>query len=318
MTAPVAPLRQPASDGELFDAYSRAVIDVVERVGPAVVSVSVRGERGRPAGEGSAFAIAPDGFLVTNSHVVQRAGELAIRLVDGRSLEASVVGDDPATDLAVVKVDAGGLPYVALDRPSPARPGQLVVAIGNPLGFQSTVSTGVISAIGRALRGPGGRRIDNVVQHTAPLNPGNSGGPLCDSAGRLVGVNTAIIQRSQAIGFAVPTATAAWVVGEFLARGVVRRGFLGVSVETRPIDRRLARHHGLEQTTAVEVMSISRRGPAAAAGLRPGDQLVRFAEHPIDAVDQLQAVLRDWPPGKEATIALIRAGRWMQVVAYPR
>jgi S1-C subfamily serine protease len=317
----IAPLPPPAAgpddDGALLDAYSRSVIGVVDRIGPAVASLQLR-QRGRPAGEGSGFAVAPDGYLLTNSHVVSRGGALVVRLPDGAALGASVVGDDPATDLALVKVDAGGLPYVALDRGATARPGQLCVAIGNPLGFQSTVTAGVVSALGRSLRAPGGRLIDGVVQHTAPLNPGNSGGPLVDAGGRLLGVNTAILSRSQAIGFAIPVATASWVVGELLARGRVRRASLGVSVESRPLDRRLARHHGLAPGSAIEIRSIARRGPAAAAGLRDGDQLVGFDGRPVTRVDELQAILRDWPPGKPAVLDLLRGGRRLSVTAFPR
>jgi S1-C subfamily serine protease len=317
---PAYPAGQPSEagpDDATLDAYSSAVIGVVDRVGPAVASLSLRA-RGRAAGEGSGFVVAPDGFLLTNSHVVARGGDLVARMSDGASLVASVVGDDPATDLALVKIDATGLAYVALDRGAGARPGQLCVAIGNPLGYESTVSAGVVSALGRSLRAPSGRTIDNVVQHTAPLNPGNSGGPLCDSAGRLLGVNTAIASRSQAIGFAVPTATAAWVVSELLARGRVRRGTLGVAVENRPLDRRLARHHGLEQRTAIEVMSVAKRSPAAAAGLLEGDQLVGFDGAPLARVDDLQARLRDWPSGKPAELEVLRRGDHRRVTVFPR
>jgi S1-C subfamily serine protease len=294
------------------------VTGVIDQVGPAVANLRVRGTRARAIGEGSGFAIAPDGYLLTNSHVVAGAAAVRVHLPDGAELEGSVVGQDPATDLAVLKVDATALAYVALDRPAAVRPGLLCVAIGNPLGYQSTVSAGVVSALGRSLRAAGGRLIDAVVQHTAPLNPGNSGGPLVDAAGRLIGVNTAIASRSQGIGFAVPTATAVWVASQLLSRGRVRRGFLGISAETRPLDRRLARHHELAGRTAVEVISVARRGPAAAAGLSPGDQLVGFAGAPLATVDELVARLRDWPAGMPAVLDTLRGGRRRTVTAFPR
>jgi S1-C subfamily serine protease len=313
--AAVAASDDASDDASLLDAYSRAVIAVIDRIGPAVVSLELRTRGG---GVASGFVIAPDGYVLTNSHVVARGGRLRARLPDGDELAGQVVGDDPATDLALVRLDASSLPFVALERAGAVRPGQLCVAIGNPLGFQSTVSTGVVSALGRSLRGPGGRLIDNVVQHTAPLNPGNSGGPLVDSAAGLIGVNTAIVSRSQSIGFAVPATTAAWVVGQLLQRGKVRRAYLGVSIENRPLDRRLARHHGLDQASAVEVRSVARRSPAAAAGLAAGDVLIAFAGRVVLGVDSLQEALRDWPSGKPVTVVVLRRGQRREVTVFPR
>lgn len=306
-------------DADLLDAYSRAVIGVVDAVGPAVVSVSVRSKPGQPrrSGEGSGFLVAPDGYALTNHHVVDQAPVLAARLTDGSELAAQVVGSDPATDLALVRLDGGSLPFLAVDAGAAARPGQLAVAIGSPLGFESTVTAGVVSALGRTLRSRDGRLIDNVIQHTAPLNPGNSGGPLVDSRGRVLGVNTAMMSRTQAIGFAVPVATAAWVVAELMARGRVRRAWLGIGARTMPLDRRLARFHDLAQASAVEVTSVAPRSPAAAAGLKEGDLVVRFGGRPVTGIDQLQAELRDWPPGMAAPIALVRAGRAVDVTAFP-
>jgi S1-C subfamily serine protease len=337
MNAVPLPVRD---DRDLLDAYSQAVVGVVDAVGPAVVSISVRSKPGQPrrSGEGSGFVVAPDGYVLTNHHVIDQeahrviprdpgsrlrgdrsggAPVLAARLTDGSELAAQVVGSDPATDLALVRVDGGSLPFLAVDAGAPARPGQLAVAIGSPLGFDSTVTAGVVSALGRTLRSREGRLIDNVIQHTAPLNPGNSGGPLVDSRGRVLGVNTAMMSRTQAIGFAIPVATAAWVVAQLMARGRVRRAWLGIGARTMPLDRRLARFHDLEQASAVEVTSVAPRSPAAAAGLKDGDLLIRFGGRPVTSIDQLQAVLRDWPPGMVAPLALVRAGRAVDATAFP-
>jgi S1-C subfamily serine protease len=244
-----------SGDAALLDAYSRAVIDTVERTGPCVVSLRVR-QRGTRGGQGSGLIVAPDGYVLTNSHVIQHAREVLVTFADGSEVQARVVGDDPATDLALVRVQTDAPAHAALSDVSRARPGQLVIAIGNPLGFDATVSTGVVSAVGRTLSGPGGL-IDDVIQHTAPLNPGNSGGPLVASNGRVLGINSAMAGRSQAIGFAIPVETAAWVVGELLARGRVRRALLGIAVHARPLPARLAAQLGVTQRTCVEVAAVS-------------------------------------------------------------
>ncbi|MGC2433190.1 MAG: trypsin-like peptidase domain-containing protein, partial [Desulfobaccales bacterium] len=219
------------SDLELLDAYSRAIVKVVEEVGPAVVGITTGSPSPRQAAEqagaGSGVLIAPDGYILTNDHVVAQARLLQATLEDGRTLAGEIVGTDPATDLAVIRVNAAGLPFASLGDSAALRVGQVVIAIGNPFGFQSTVSTGVVSALGRALRSRAGRLIENIIQHSAPLNPGNSGGPLVDSRGRVVGVNTAIIMMAQGIGFAIPANTAKWVVSQLLTHGRVRRGYLG-------------------------------------------------------------------------------------------
>lgn len=298
-----------------LDAYSRAVIDVVERVAPAVVSIAVGGGRG--GGAGSGFAVTPDGYLMTNSHVVSGHRSVRVRTATGETIEALVSGDDPATDLALVRVDASALAsHLAVDG-GPPRVGQLAVAIGNPLGFESTVSTGVVSALGRSLRGRTGRLIDQVIQHTAPLNPGNSGGPLLDGRGRMIGVNTAIIARSQGIGFAIPAETAAWVLGQLLAHGRVRRAWLGVGARHRPLDRRLAYHHGLGRS-AVEIQSVEPNSPAAHAGLRDGDLIVRFSDTPIGGVDELHRALRGWQAGQAAELEIVRRGSKLGVAITPR
>ena len=309
------PAEPPAgpSDAELLDAYSRAVTGVVERAAPAVVSLELGSRRG-PSGAGSGFVVTPDGYVMTNSHVVAQARSIRIRTSGGEVAEGQVTGDDPATDLALVRVDPSALaaapqavPFLAIDGARPPRVGQLAVAIGNPLGFESTVSTGVVSALGRSLRGRGGRLIDGVIQHTAPLNPGNSGGPLLDGRGRVLGVNTAIIARSQGIGFAIAVETAAWVLGQLLQHGRVRRAWLGVGAIRRPLDRRLAYHHSLG-AAAVEVSSVEGQGPAARAGLRDGDLIVRFGDAPIEGVDELHRALRTFPVGAPVQLKILRRG----------
>ena len=280
----------PESDDDPLDAYSKAVVGVVERVGPSVVAVARR-TSGRDAGGGSGTVIAPDGWVLTNAHVVEGVRDVEVRLHDGSTAGGRVAGTDPATDLALVRANASGLEYATVGDSHRLRAGQLVVAIGSPLGFQSTVSAGVVSALGRSLRGRDGRLIDNVIQHTAPLNPGNSGGPLVDGRGRIVGVNTAIIAMAQGIGFAVPASTVAWVVPRLMSDGRVRRGWLGVSARTRPLDRRIARAHGIEGPSVVEVMEVDPKGPAYAAGLRDGDQIVALDGARIGSVDDLQRAL---------------------------
>lgn len=299
-------LRAPLPDAEVFDAYSRAVIGVVDRVGPAVVSLAVRRWRGEGAGSG--FLIAPDGLVLTNSHVVHGAARVQVRLRDGRELSARVIGADPATDLAVARVPATSLPHVALDADTSAVPGQLAIAIGNPLGFDSTVSAGVVSAIGRALWNEG-HAIDDLVQHTAPLNPGSSGGPLLGSDARVLGVNTAVISRSQGIGFAIPATTASWVAGQLLAHGRVRRSVIGIAGSTRPLSGALRRLREEGAATAVEVRDVKPDGPADRAGVRAGDVLLRLDERAIETVTQLSRSLSRLEPGREVSLLLARDAR---------
>ncbi len=304
---------------EALDAYSRAVVGAVETVGPAVVSIYVGGAgevaRAR-GGAGSGVVVTPDGYILTNEHVVQRVEDARVAFVDGRSVPATVVGRDPSTDLAVLRAQAGSLPYATLSA-NPLRVGQLVIAVGNPLGFESTVSAGVVSALGRSLRSRHGRPIEGIVQHTAALNPGNSGGPLVDASGRVVGVNTAIIAMAQGIGFAVPTTTAQWVLTEILTRGRVRRAYLGVSVRDRPMDLRLVRALELPVRRAAEVLGRDADGPAAEADLRSGDLIVAVNDAPVDGVDALHRHLSRWPVGTALTLRVVRRTQSLRIELTP-
>jgi len=301
---------EAASEVELLDAYSRAVVTVVDTVGPAVVGITVKksanGQGPEQQGAGSGVIIAPDGYILTNDHVVQGADEISITLQNGGSYEASLAGNDPATDLAVLRAGGSGFPYATLGNSAELKAGQLVIAIGNPFGFQSTVSTGVVSALGRALRSREGRLIESIIQHTAPLNPGNSGGPLVDSRGRVIGVNTAIIGMAQGIGFAIPSDTARWIVSQLLTHGRVRRGSLGLAAQQIPLNRQLARFHHLQNRFCVEVVSVQRTGPAYAAGIRERDLIVSINGHDVESVDDIHRALSEWPIGEPMPLSVIR------------
>ncbi len=309
------------TDVELLDAYSRAVITVVDAVGPAVVSVisgtTPGGNEGEQIGSGSGVIIAPDGYILTNDHVVDKAKQLSVTLTNGAILPASIVGVDPATDLAVIRAEGSGLPYATLGDSGAIRVGQLIIAIGNPFGFQSTVSTGVVSALGRALRSRQGRLIESVIQHTAPLNPGNSGGPLVDSRGHIVGINTAIIMMAQGIGFSIPSNTAKWVVSQILTSGRVRRGFLGITAQQRPLSRRMVIYHNLRNDQAVEVVSIMPDGPAAGADIRKGDLIVAIDGRDVTSVDNIHSFLSEWSLGKAIRITVIRGTDRLEIEVTP-
>jgi S1-C subfamily serine protease len=312
---------ESASEVELLDAYSRAVITVVDAVGPAVVGIAVKKSANAHSpeqqGAGSGVIIAPDGYVLSNDHVVQGADAISVTLQDGRSFEATTVGTDPATDLAVLRANGSGLPYATLGDSNILKAGQLVIAIGNPFGFQSTVSTGVVSALGRALRSREGRLIENIIQHTAPLNPGNSGGPLVDSRGRVVGVNTAIIVMAQGIGFSVPAATARWVVSELLTHGRVRRGSLGLAAQQQPLNRQLARFHRLQNNYGVEVVSVTKPGPAYTAGIRERDLIVSINGHIVESVDDIHRILSELPLGQTLPLVIIRDRERLEFEAVP-
>jgi S1-C subfamily serine protease len=312
---------QPAAhaatdDARLLDAYSTAVIAVVERAAPAVVSVEVRGLRAR-AGAGSGVLITPDGYALTNHHVIAAGSQIRVHLPEGKSVPASVIGSDSATDLAVLRVHASGLEFATLGSTRGLKVGQLVVALGNPLGFSETVSAGIVSAKGRVLRSTEGRLIDNIVQHTAPLNPGNSGGPLVATHHEIVGINTAIIAAAQGIGFAVPADTAHWVVSEVLAHGRVRRAALGIVARTRPIHRRFARAYDLAQDTVVEALEVAADSPAGRAGLRPHDLVLAVNGDPVRSVDELLKALGDQRVFERVVLTVARGGVRLELAIAP-
>jgi len=304
------------TNADLLDAYSQAVIGVVRGVGPAVISVSARPED-RERGLGSGFVISADGYAVTNSHVARGRQRLRATTEDGDALEATLVGDDPATDLALIRLAARDLPVAELGDSDTLQVGQLVIAMGHPLGFRSTVSTGVVSALGRAMRSEHGRLIESVVQHTAPLNPGNSGGPLVDSRGRVVGINTAIIAMAQGLGFAVPATTARWVVGELLAHGRVRRLSLGIVAAAVDLPRKLVRELDLLSDQAVAVAEVVAGGAAARAGLAPGDLIVTAAGRLIGGADDLHRVLAALPAGQQVVLEVVRDERLREMAVVP-
>lgn len=308
-------------DIEMLDAYSRAVVAVVDSVGPSVVSISV-GKSGRPqtneqTGTGSGVVVTPDGYILTNDHVVRQSDLLEVILTDGTRLSATLIGKDPATDLAVIRANASFLPSSTLGNSNRLRVGQLAIAMGNPFGFQTTVSTGVVSALGRALRSTRGRLIENIIQHTAPLNPGNSGGPLVDSTGKVVGINTAIIAVAQGIGFSIPANTAKWVVSQILTHGRVRRGFLGIAARQRPLGRRIIRYHKLHINDAVEVLSVEPSGPAGLAGMKVGDLIVAIDQSDVQSVDDLHRFLSEWPIKVPVKIDIVRGKSRRTLVVVP-
>ncbi|EAQ80085.1 S1C family serine protease [Blastopirellula marina] len=302
------PRRANPADADLLDAYSQAVINVVESVSPAVVSVS--GERG---GAGSGFLVTPDGYAITNSHVVAGRRRLFAETNDGDRVDAKVIGDDPSTDIALLKLASSELPYAELGESNASRVGQLVIAMGSPLGLHSTVSTGVISAVGRTLRGQDGHLIENIVQHTAPINPGNSGGPLVDSRGRVVGVNTAIIAMAQGLGFAVPSDTAQWVISEILTHGVVRRRQLGVTAAAQRLPRAMVRQFDLLSDQVVEVVDVAAGGVARQSGVRTGDLIVAINDRITASVDDIHRLLAVVPHDLPLVLTLIRGDRKLEL-----
>jgi S1-C subfamily serine protease len=310
----------PAGDEDLLDAYSRTVVDVLERAHEAVLSLRVEGVRGgrRAEGAGSGFLLTNDGYAVTNSHVVEGGRVLAATLDDGSEWPAELVGQDVDTDLAVVRI--GGqrrwTPLV-LGESARLRVGQIAIAIGNPHGLGHTVTTGVVSALGRTLRARNGHCIDGVIQTDASLNPGNSGGPLLDARARVIGVNTAMVGGAQLLSFAVPSDTLRWVASEILHRGEVRRAWLGIAAQTVPLPRRTALHHGIDARTVVGVDEVTRGSPADAAGLQPGDRLFSIDGDPIADVDALHRRLGGERIGRRTRVELLRGMRRTAVEVVP-
>src|SRR5262245_48206675 len=301
----------------LLDAYSDAVIAAAERVSPSVVNIEVH-RQGRRTGSGSGFIFTPDGFILTNSHVVHGADNVEVTLPDGQAYQADRVGDDPDTDLAVVRITAPNLVPVALGDSQSIKVGQLVVAIGNPYGFQCTVTSGVISALGRSLRSQSGRLIDNVIQTDAALNPGNSGGPLVTSLGEVIGVNTAVILPAQGICFATAINTAKFVAGRLIKDGKIQRGYIGVAGQNAPLHRRLVRGHNLGVATGIFVVSVEPNSPALRAGVKDGDIIVEFNGSPAPDIDALHRLLTDHQPGVRAPLMILRGTEkvtlWVQPI----
>ena len=305
----------PAGD-ELLDAYSRAVTRAAEQVSPAVVNVEVRQRQGA-RGNGSGFLFTPDGLILTNSHVVHRAVHVDVTLTDGRGMQADLVGEDPDTDLAVLRIAAPGLAPARLGDSRSLRVGQVVIAIGNPYGFQYSVTAGVVSALGRSLRARSGRLIDDVIQTDAALNPGNSGGPLVTAQGLVVGVNTAVILPAQGLCFAIPINTAKLVAGRLIKDGKIRRGYLGVGGQNVPIPRRLVRAYHLSVQTGVLVVSVEDGSPAQRAGLAEGDVIVLYGQDPVTGIDDLHRLLIDEEVGVRSTLAVLRASELLTLDVIP-
>jgi S1-C subfamily serine protease len=304
---------RPNADEDLLDAYSRAVIGAAEKVSPSVVNIdvrhSVKGRQRGPqdvGGNGSGFIFTPDGFILTNSHVVHKASRIDVVLSDGSRHPAELAGDDPDTDLAVVRINAPNILPIHMGDSSSVRVGQLAIAIGNPYGFQCTVTAGVVSALGRSLRSNSGRLIDNIIQTDTALNPGNSGGPLVDSRGKVIGVNTAVILPAQGICFAIAIDTAKFVAGRLIKDGKITRSYIGVGGQNVPLHRRLVRHYGLSTESGILVVSVEKNSPAERSGLMEGDVIVAFDNKPTRSIDDLHKMLTGERAGTRSELTVIR------------
>jgi S1-C subfamily serine protease len=302
-------------DRELLDSYSRAIIDAVEQAGPAVVKVEVE-----PRGSGSGFLFTPDGLIVTNSHVVDRARGIRVTLVDGVTCRADLVGDDPDTDLAVLRVSsngAGSLPWIRFADSAALRPGQVVIAIGNPYGFEHSVTSGVVSAVGRSMRTRSGRLMEDIIQTDAALNPGNSGGPLVTTTGAVAGVTTAMILPAQGLSLAIASNTVQFVVSALVRDGRVRRSYVGVTGQTVPIPKRLARAHRLVVSSGVLAAAIEPGSPAETAGLQAGDIILSLADRRVGGVDDLHRILTADRIGAACSMSVLRGSRRRQLTVVP-
>jgi S1-C subfamily serine protease len=310
-----------SSDDSLLDEYSRSVVSAVSRVSPAVVNIEIeqriKGQSRNVAGSGSGFVITPDGFILSNSHVVHQATRIIVNLSDGRDYLAQLIGDDPETDLAVIRIDSPHLVHVRLADSESLRVGQIAIAIGNPLGFQASVTAGVISALGRSMYSQSGRLIDNIVQTDAALNPGNSGGPLVNSAGEVIGVNTAMIRPAQGICFAIASNTAKLVAGWLIRDGRIRRSYIGVAGQNMPLHRRVIRFYNLPLETGVLVASVEKDSPAQRAGLREGDIIVAFNERPVGTIHDLHKMLVSEQIGVAAKLVAIRHTEKLELSILP-
>jgi S1-C subfamily serine protease len=314
--------RDPEGEAPLLDAYSNAVVAAVDHVGPSVVHVDVRGNSERPRdeeqrGSGSGFVFSPDGLILTNSHVVSAARSIQVSFADGSSAQADLVGDDPDTDLALLRMGGNHLASAVLGSSRRLRVGQLVIAIGNPYGYQQTVTAGVVSALGRSLRASTGRLIDDVIQTDAALNPGNSGGPLVDSRGEVIGVNTAIIPMAQGICFATAIDSAKWVVSELLQHGRVRRAYLGLAGATTSLSRRVVRFFNLAGESGLRVESVEPQGPARLAGIESGDVILGIGGQAVAGIDDLQKLLDETRIGKRTAVTLIRRTQKLELAVTP-
>ncbi len=306
-------------DQELLDAYSQAVVRAVELVSPSVVTVELGRDTGRRAegGQGSGFVVAPDGLILTNSHVVHKARTIHVSLSDGRRIPAALIGEDPDTDLAIVRASVSDLPTLRLGDSQSIRVGQLVIAIGNPLGFSATVTAGVVSALGRSLRSRTGRLMDDIIQTDAALNPGNSGGPLVNSRGDVIGVNTAIIAGAQGLCFAIAANTAQYVVGRLIRDGRIRRSYVGVAGQNAPIARQIVRFYSLPVSSGVVVATIEPHSPAARSLLREGDIIIGLDGHSVSSIDQLHRLLTEERIGHEAQLTVIRRTDKLEIAVTP-
>ena len=306
------------NDDHLLDAYSRAVTGAAERIRPSVVNIEVHyAQSRRGQGGGSGFVFTPDGFILTNSHVVNRASEIEVMLTDGSRVRATMVGDDPDTDTAVIRIHAAALVPAEFGDSEKIRVGQLAIAVGNPFGFQTTVTAGVVSALGRSLRSKSGRLIDNVIQTDAALNPGNSGGPLLNSHGQVIGINTAVILPAQGLCFAIAINTAKYVAARLIKDGRIVRGYIGVAGQNVPLHRRIVRYHQLPGETAILIASLEPNSPASRSGLREGDLILAFDGRSTSGIDILHRCLSEKDPATRAVLTILRGTEKKEIEIYP-